>query len=241
MRYGIVSDIHGNLEALEAVLGECRKLKVEALLCGGDIVGYGANPRECLEAVRKCKAVTVAGNHDWAVSGKLDFSHFTPDGRAAVTWTRTRIAFEDIPYVNNLPLCLKNKDCVLVHASLKDPQQFTYLTSIPKAVDTFALMDAPVCFVGHTHVPKVFILRGENIIESDALDFEVDPQYKYIVNAGSVGQPRDGNPLASFCVYDTTLRVIENHRVLYDVKRAQHKILEAGLPQTLALRLARGQ
>ena len=241
MRYAIISDIHGNWEALEAVLGECRKLRAEAFLCTGDIVGYGANPKECLDALRKLKAVAIAGNHDWAVSGRLDYSHFTPDGKDAINWSRTRMSFEDIAHLNALTVCLKNKDCVLVHGALKDPEHFTYLDSISKAVDSFALMDVAVCFVGHTHVPKVFIQRGDSVLESEALDIEIDPAYKYIVNVGSVGQPRDGNPMASFCVYDTALRMITNHRIVYDIKKAQGKIIEAGLPENLALRLARGQ
>ncbi|MBF0571571.1 MAG: metallophosphoesterase family protein [Candidatus Omnitrophica bacterium] len=241
MRYGVVSDIHGNLEALKAVLGECRKLNVDSLLCCGDIAGYGADPKECLGLVRKLKAVAVAGNHDWAVSGKLDFSYFTPDGQAAVVWTRSHLAIEDIFYLNNLPLSLKNKDCTLVHGTLLNPQQFVYLTNETQAADTFALMDTQVCFVGHTHVPKVFIEREGNICQSDILDIELNAKYKYIVNLGSVGQPRDGNPLAGFCIYDTALRMIENHRVLYDINKAQQKILDTNLPETLALRLTRGE
>jgi predicted phosphodiesterase len=240
MRYAILSDIHGNLEAFEAVLGECRKLKVESFLCAGDIVGYGANPKECLSLVKKLKMVTVAGNHDWAVSGKLDFSHFTPDGQAAVIWTRSKISFEDIPYLNDLPLTLQSKDCVLVHGTLNHPEHFIYLTSMAKAEATFELMSVPVCFVGHTHVPTVYIKRDGQILESDVLDMEINSNFKYIVNPGSVGQPRDGNPLASFCIYDTTQKTLEQHRVIYDVKKAQQKIMEANLPQTLALRLARG-
>jgi predicted phosphodiesterase len=241
VRYAVISDIHGNLEALQAVLRECSLARVEALLCVGDIVGYGANPKECLALIRHFKVTSVAGNHDWAVGGRLDFSHFTDDGRAAVEWTRGQISMEDIAYLNGLELVVKNKDCILVHGSLHEPGQFIYMTNVSKATPSFALMDVPVCFIGHTHVPRVFVQADGRIYHLDNSSVEIQPGYKYIVNVGSVGQPRDGNPMASFCIYDTTLGTIENHRVLYDIKKAQQKILEARLPESLSLRLAQGQ
>ncbi|MBF0510763.1 MAG: metallophosphoesterase family protein [Candidatus Omnitrophica bacterium] len=241
MRYGIISDIHSNLEAFEAVMTECRQLKIETLLCCGDIVGYGADPKACIHLVKKGNIVSVAGNHDWAVSGRLDFSYFTPNGQAAVLWTRSQLGMEDMIYLNNLPSWLKNKDCTLVHGTLQSPGQFTYLTNIEKASQTFALMENKVCFVGHTHVPQVYIEREGRIYSSDILDIDIQPDCRYIINVGSVGQPRDRNPLASFCVYDTQLEMIENHRVPYDIERAQQKILEAGLPQALGLRLREGR
>lgn len=241
MRYAIISDIHSNLEAFETVLAECRKAKVEKIICCGDIVGYGANPKECLNLVRKLNIVAVAGNHDWAVSGRLDFSHFTPDGQAAVVWNRAHLSMEDIAYLNQLPLILKNKECTLVHSSLNDPQRFIYLTSAAKAQDAFVYLETQVCFLGHTHVPNIFIQRGENVMAHSSEELELLPDCKYLINVGSVGQPRDGNPLASFCVYDAAAKTIQVRRVLYDVKKAQQKIIEAGLPQNLGLRLQVGQ
>lgn len=241
MRYAVLSDIHGNLEALQAVLRECSLAQAQALLCAGDIVGYGANPKECLAVVRQFKVITVAGNHDWAVGGRLDFSHFTDDGRAAVEWTRRHISMEDIAYLNARELVVKNKDCILVHASLDDPQQFKYLTNVSKATSSLTLMDVPVCFIGHTHVPGVYVQADGKSYHLDNSTIEMQPGYKYIVNAGSVGQPRDGNPMASFCIYDTQLQIIELRRVPYDVHEAQRRILEAGLPKNLAFRLASGK
>lgn len=137
MRYAVISDIHGNLEALQAVLRECSLAGVQALLCAGDIVGYGANPKECLNIIRQFKVISVAGNHDWAVGGKLDFSHFTDNGRAAVEWTRAQISMENIAFLNALELVVKNKDFILVHASLYHPQEFRYLTGISKTLESF--------------------------------------------------------------------------------------------------------
>jgi len=241
MRYGIISDIHGNLEALQAVLRECKLNRVQVLLCPGDIVGYGANPKECLGVIRQFKIITVAGNHDWAVGGRLDFSHFTDDGRAAIEWTRTQISMEDIAFLNALELTVKNKDCVLVHASLYLPHEFRYMTNVSKAIESFQLLDVPVCFIGHTHVPGVYVQADGKFYNLDNSTIEIQLQYKYMVNVGSVGQPRDGNPMASFCIYDTQLQTIELRRVPYNIPEAQRKILEAGLPKNLALRLAIGR
>jgi len=241
MRYGIIADIHSNLEALEAVIAKIYQLKVDLILCAGDIVGYGANPRECLDILRELKVVSVAGNHDWAVCGKLDFSYFTAEGQAAVQWTRKQLAFEDIAYLNNLDLCLKNKDCLLVHSSLENPGQFIYLNNVEKAKEAYSHMDSSICLIGHTHVPRIFIQRDGGVLDSDILDIDINPQYQYIVNVGSVGQPRDGNTMASFCVFDKSLGTIENHRVLYDIRKAQQKILDAKLPESLAVRLIQGR
>lgn len=241
MRYAVLSDIHSNWEALEAVIQECSNLKVEMILCGGDIVGYGASPRECLHAVRQLKMVTVAGNHDWAVCGRLDPTYFTDDGKTAAMWTRSKISIEDIQYLSGLPVTLQNKECALVHASLHVPDRFTYLTDVNRASSSFALMQTQVCFIGHTHVPKVFIESAGRMLQTDQTEIEVDLQSKFIVNVGSVGQPRDGNPMACFCIYDSQRRSISIRRVAYDVERAQQKIITAGLPLTLASRLAQGQ
>ncbi|HBR15370.1 MAG TPA: metallophosphoesterase [Candidatus Omnitrophica bacterium] len=241
MRYAVLSDIHGNLEALQAVIQACRQQRVEAFLCVGDTVGYGANPQECLEILRGLKAISVAGNHDWAVSGKLDFSYFTEDGQAAVLWTRNKIAFEQFNYLNSLELVYKNEDVILAHGSLDQPAQFNYLEDLPQAQEAFPLMDRGICFVGHTHVPRIFIQRGEKSYFTQILEMELSADDKYIVNVGSVGQPRDGNSLASYGIYDTGMAMIDIKRVPYDIPTAQRKILEAGLPEHLAERLALGR
>jgi predicted phosphodiesterase len=241
MRYGIITDIHGNLEALQEVLKECRAKRVQTLLCAGDIVGYGASPKECVALIRQWKAVVVAGNHDWAVSGRLDFSHFTEDGKAAIEWTRSFVSLEDIAFLNSLELSVKNKDAILAHASLHQPGQFMYMTNVAKIIPSFALMDVPVCFIGHTHVPGIYVESDQKFYDLKDSTIEIDLKNKYIVNAGSVGQPRDGNPMASFCLYDTELKMIELRRVPYDIASAQQKIIKAGLPHSLALRLAKGE
>lgn len=239
MRYGIISDIHGNWEALTAVLHQCQKQNVQAYLCLGDIVGYGANPRECLDLVVKLKAVTVAGNHDWAVSGRLDASYFTEDGKTAILWTRNKLAFEDIHRLNSLEPVYKTKEFVMVHGGLNHPSRFNYMVDTADASETFEIMDRPVCFVGHTHVPKIFICH-KRVYQLPETTIEINPACRYIVNVGSVGQPRDGNPMAGYGIYDSEARTVEIKRVPYDIKTAQTKILEAGLPMALARRLSAG-
>jgi len=241
MRYAILSDIHSNLEALEAVIEACRQQKIKKFFCVGDTVGYGANPKECLDFLQKYKVVSVAGNHDWAVGGRLDASYFTEDGKAAVAWTRTSIPFEYFNYLNTLKTVFKNNNFILAHASLNNPEHFDYLNDISKAPDTFHLMDRPVCFIGHTHVPQIFVQKENNILYSLMSEIEIDSGCKYIVNTGSVGQPRDGNPMASYGIYDTDIGIVELKRVEYNIATAQEKILEAGLPDFLARRLTVGK
>ncbi len=241
MRYAILSDIHGNLEALEAVVEACRYQHIKKIFCVGDTVGYGANPKECLDFLRKYKITSVAGNHDWAVGGRLDASYFTDDGKAAIAWTRMNIPFEYYQYLNNLEAVFKNDDFILTHACLKNPENFVYLRKIEEAFSSFQLMDRSVCFIGHTHIPNIFIQEGEKIFYSHLSEIEIDLGCKYIINTGSVGQPRDGNPMASYGIYDTDLEIIELKRVEYDIATAQEKILAAGLPDFLARRLTVGK
>lgn len=240
MKYGIISDIHSNLEAMRAVLQALQKSGVDALLCLGDIVGYNADAKKCLDIVRGLNPVCVVGNHDLAVAGKLDPSHFTENGRQGVVFSRNQLEFSDIEYIKQLPLKYHHRDFELVHGSLNQPERFIYLNDITKSQDTFYLMKSKVCFVGHTHKPQIYVNQGKTAAIAATLNLSLETDARYIVNTGSVGQPRDGDPRASFCVYDTDEETIEIKRVEYDVKAAQQKILQAGLPEKLALRLAVG-
>ncbi len=240
MRYAVISDIHGNLEALNSVIDSCHSSGVDSFICAGDIVGYGANPRECLDIIRELRIISVAGNHDLAVAGKIDASYFIPAGKAAIAWCRNVLSFEDFDFLNGLPLVLKNNYLIVVHASLHHPERFEYLYDIINATDTFYLMDRSVCFIGHTHRPQIFIQKDGRLFFPNELSIELSAGCKYIVNVGSVGQPRDSNPMACYCIYDTDLNMIEVKRVAYDIKSAQRKIIEAGLPEILAYRLSTG-
>ena len=241
MRYGVLSDIHSNLEALQTAVGLIKSEGVEEFFCAGDIVGYGANPEECLNIVRELNMACVAGNHDWAVSGKLNPIHFNPAAKKSVLWTQNQLLPEDIGFLNGLDLVFKNNEFIMVHGMLSEPECFHYMTHMSEVEETFRLMDRPLCFIGHSHVPQMILCSGGKAQCLDTLTVKVDPESKYIINVGSVGQPRDGNPMAAYCIYDTDTRVVEVKRATYDIQAAQNKIIKAGLPRSLAERLAYGQ
>ena len=241
MRWGIFCDIHGNLEALDAVLAALAGERIDRYLCLGDIVGYGANPRECIAEIKRIDAPTIAGNHDWAAVGLFDIAYFNPAARAAVLWTRQNLTYEDKEFLKNLDLIHREEELTLVHASLQNPGQFEYILDISSAARTFELLRTRVCSIGHSHAPVIFIKEGENYSFTFQAKVKLKASRTYIVNAGSVGQPRDGDPQASFVVYDSESKEIEIKRVPYDVQKAQDKIIKAGLPRTLAERLAAGR
>lgn len=242
MRYGIISDIHSNLEAMRAVVKSMSGDSIDQYLCAGDIVGYGADPSACIELVRSLKpSGVVAGNHDWGAVGAFDLEYFNDYARTAAEWTRDVLTEEHANYLGSLRPVYRGDDLVMVHGSLSDPEEFGYILYEDDAYMTFQLMSGSVCFVGHSHVPGIFISGGQHIefLRTDKLKMEEDKQY--IVNAGSVGQPRDRDPRASYVVYDTKDMTIEIKRIEYDIAAAAEKIIKAGLPRSLADRLAEGR
>lgn len=249
MRYAVLSDIHSNIEALEAVLAEAAKAEVQHYLCTGDLVGYGADPSACLARLRSLPITIVAGNHDWACVGKVDAAYFNRYARAAVEWTRERLSFTDLAFLRSLRAKHEERLFTLVHGTLRAPEKFDYLLDVAQALETALIAKTPLCFVGHTHLPVVIEVdparhQVRRVLETPAelqhvpLDWE---RAKYVINPGSVGQPRDGEPRASFGVLDTDGRWLDILRVPYDVATTQRKIREAGLPALLADRLAVGQ
>ncbi len=241
MRYGIFSDVHGNLQALEFVLFALKQERAESHLCVGDVVGYGANPHECIDLLKNLPSVCVAGNHDWAVVDKINIDYFNPLAKAAILWTKENASREDMAFLGCLNLIYKTTEFVLVHGTLEEPAYFHYLLDVRQAAGMFKLMDVPLCFVGHSHIPDIFINRGGRVERSPSLEISLEENCQYIVNVGSVGQPRDGNPQASFCVYDSTEKTISIKRVDYDIEEAQRRIVAAGLSVFLASRLAVGR
>lgn len=242
MRYGIFSDIHSNLEALNAVMEAFSIEAIDQYLCVGDIVGYAANPRECIEKVQSLSCPVVAGNHDWAAVSLFSLDYFNPTAAEAILWTKSRLPESNKAYLENLKLTFKNNDLVLVHSTLDNPQDFNYMTDGFIAEETFRLLDVPICFVGHTHVPGVFTKDGEERIhyrEDNSCDVALGQ--KYIVNVGSVGQPRDGNTQAAYCIYDTATNKVEVKRVAYEIELTRKKINSAGLPEYLGHRLFLGR
>ena len=245
MRYGILSDIHGNLEALDAVLEVLAEERVDRYLCLGDIVGYGASPNACLDRVIGLTTDVIAGNHDHAAIGKLDIAAFNRDAAEAALWTRRQLAPEGRRYLADLPYTRQIGDLYAVHASPDNPAAWHYLTSLGRVIEGFGALPGgiTVCVLGHTHSPGIFEWSavGDRCGEIPARTHLMVPENRYIVNVGSVGQPRDGDPRAAYCVFDTWERRLDIKRVPYDVETAQQKIRSAGLPDMLAERLALGR
>ncbi len=241
MRYAILGDIHSNLEALEAVLADLADARIDHYVCVGDVVGYGADPKPCLDRVRDLCDVIVAGNHDWAVAGTLSMEFFNEYAKAAIHWTRAQLDEDDIAWLRDLPLQADvDRRTLLVHSTVHDPPAFDYLLTSYDAHLSMRVLKKPLCFVGHSHIPITFMERG-GLGFTFAETIDLTRVEKVIVNPGSVGQPRDENPLASYAIYDTVKRRVTLHRVAYDIATAAAKIEAAGLPQPLADRLHVGK
>lgn len=244
MRYAIISDIHSNLEALRAVLSDVERRGAERIVCLGDLVGYGAEPGACLAEVRRRTDLVVAGNHDWGAVGKVDLNYFNRSARTAAEWTAGRLAEPEGIYLSQLPLSLSlggPEGFIAVHSTPDRPQEWRYILSIDEAEFQFERMAQPLCFVGHSHQPLAWQWHSGGRVSVVGREYlQMEPGRRYIVNAGSVGQPRDGDPRAGYAVYDDQRREVVIHRVEYDVASAQAKILKAGLPPRLAERLSRG-
>lgn len=242
MRYGIFSDIHANLEALEAVIEAYKNESIDQYLCVGDVIGYAVNPQQCIEKIKTLCRVSVAGNHDWAGVDLFSVDYFNPDAREAIFWSRRNIENMDRFFLESLKLVYKNEDLTLVHGTLEAPQDFNYMTDGYVAWETFRVLGTDICFVGHSHVAGMFIKdssEGIHYREENSLD--IKKENKYIINVGSVGQPRDGNPNAAYCIYDTDKKEVEIKRISYDFEVTRKKIIEVGLPRFLGDRLALGR
>ncbi len=242
MKYAVLGDIHANLEALTAVLARCREIGVEGYLCIGDIVGYNANPRECLEIIRhlNCEVVTK-GNHDEQAGSDMELAGFNPQAARAIEWTRSQLTEEQRRWLAGLPYRQAiGTRVTLVHATLDMPHMWGYVFDKYSAEVCLGYQFTQVCFFGHTHVPQAFEKFGP-VTGGRYDEIRLQANHKYLINVGSVGQPRDGDPRGAFVVYSPEDRLVQLERVEYDVSAAQRKIVSAGLPERLAQRLAVGR
>lgn len=240
MLYGIVSDIHSNIPALSRVLEEIESLRVDTVLCLGDIVGYAAHPAECIELTRRIAQAVVLGNHDAGACGTTPLEYFNVLAREALVWTKKTLSPRELDYLRSLPLTHEREDFLLVHASPLSPGEWRYIFMGEHAREALESSSHGLVFVGHTHCPAVFSI-GEGGLKSHYPGrVLLEEARRYLVNPGSVGQPRDGDPRASFVTYDTARGEIEFRRVPYDIGKAQHGIIAAGIPAELAMRLAVG-
>jgi predicted phosphodiesterase len=240
MRFAIFGDIHGNLEALQAVLADAQEQGCAHHVCLGDIVGYGANPSECLETVRALNCPTVRGNHDEGAANQSRLDDLNPLAQNALLWTRDQLTPEQRIWLSELKLLRQVRDFTIVHATLDSPGSWAYVTNRFDAMASFSYQFTQLCFYGHTHAPRIFekddVVRGARGLEA-----HLQRGTKYFVNAGSVGQSRDGDWRAAYAIYDVPTSHVVIRRVEYDLTTAMNKILAAGLPSLLAERLPLGR
>ena len=240
MRFAIFSDIHANLEAIEAVLADARDRHCTHFVCLGDLVGYNANPRECVEIVRELDCPIVKGNHDEQASLSQTSGEFNEMAERAMKWTRAQLSDADRSWLHNLRLQRQVRDFTIVHATLDTPAQWGYVFRDLDAAASFTYQHTTLCFFGHTHIQCAFV-RDERVRRTNSEQIHIEFGKKYFVNAGSVGQPRDGDWRAAYCIFHAEENLIEQRRVRYHVELTRKKILEAGLPRLLADRLPLGR
>lgn len=239
-KYAILSDIHGNLEGLTAVLDDAREHGVTDYACLGDIVGYNANPIECLQKIQELDCVSVRGNHDHYCSFDDSLAGFQSLAADAVDWTRELLSTEQKKFLANLKLVERVANFTIVHSTLDMPEMWGYVFEDLEAEASFNYQMTTVCFYGHTHVPLAFE-QGSELSGGIYTRLKVKMNRKYFVNVGSIGQPRDGDTRASYAIFDLKKKEIELRRVPYDFAPTQDKIRKAGLPERLAARLAIGR
>lgn len=247
-RYAIISDIHSNIEALDAVIEDARAQGVDDFVCLGDVVGYNAAPHECIQRIRELGCKVVKGNHDHYCSDpSVDLDDFQPNAASVIEWTRRNISAEDTQWLHNLPYTAVMSGFTIVHSTLDSPEHFRYAFDKQDAEDSFNYQRTRVCFHGHTHVPCIFrkTTAGatHGIQKLGTANCLLEPG-NYFINVGSVGQPRDGIPQACYVIFSMeglAKLSVEFRRVDYDVESAIQRIREAGLPERLINRLYTGQ
>lgn len=242
MRIAIFSDVHANLEALGTVVDAYRELSPDIYVCLGDVVGYGANPNECCEIVQSLAKVTILGNHDAAVAGRMDYSFYYDAARRALDLHRSYLAPKNLTWLRSLPYEHRDNWISFCHGSPVNHEEFDYIFALEQAQALQPVWrDLADCtFIGHSHLCKVFALDGARAYELEPDRFTLRPGFKYIISVGSVGQPRDYDPRSAYTLFDTETRTFEFHRIAYDIDGAARKIYAADLEPNFANRLYLG-
>ncbi|MFN4181950.1 MAG: metallophosphoesterase family protein [bacterium] len=238
-RFVVLSDIHGNLEALNQALEMIRSLNVEAIICLGDIVGYGPDPAECCEMARKHFFRNLMGNHDAAVVHKISIQYFNPSARTALLWTEKQLSPPHKAFLSSLPYTFQTENLLFVHGTPNSPERFYYLLWDVDLREAFHAFSQWICFVGHSHRAGIYVLSEEETLE-EYPRCELHPSKRYIINVGSIGQPRDGDPRSAFALVDLNEKIVEIFRISYPIELVQKKMREKGLPPNLIHRLALG-
>lgn len=242
MRIAVVSDVHSNIEALREVVQEIDRQSCDRVVCLGDVVGYGASPNECCATIRELAEVTLLGNHDAAVAGRMDYGFYYEAARHALDWTAARLLPENLEWLRSLPYTYRIGDVGFSHGSPIEPEAYEYLFALEQARELVDLAaDMPeITFIGHSHLCKAFALGDGEAHDVVAPRFSVQPGRKYVCSVGSVGQPRDYDNRACFAIYDTASRMVEYRRVEYDIDSAARKIFEEDLALNFGKRLFLG-
>lgn len=242
MRVAILSDVHSNLEALTAVLRAVDGARVDRVVSLGDIVGYGASPNACCELVRSVAEVTLLGNHDAAVAGRMDYSFYYDAARHALDWSAQVLSEDNFAWLRSLPFTYRIGDVGFSHGSPVDPRAYEYVFALQQARELMPFAEdlAEVTFIGHSHLCKAFAFGGGQVADVVAQKFSIRRGFQYLISVGSVGQPRDYDNRACFVVCDSAARTVEYIRVPYDIQAAARRIDEAGLAPNFGRRLFLG-
>jgi len=242
VKYAIISDIHSNYAALEQVLEQIQTEKCDKIVCLGDIVGYGPYPNECVAVVKKYADIVIAGNHDYAAVDLLDLEYFNIYAQKAMVWTRSVLNEESKEYLSALPIQATGTDTFFVHATAISPERWGYILTPQQALINFDCFEQRCCFVGHSHLPVIFVSNGKKqpdmVYDREKI---IEEGKRYIINVGSVGQPRDHSSLAAFGIFDSEKKVYQNIRVSYDVYTTQKAMMSLDFPEFLIERLKHGR
>lgn len=243
MRLALISDVHANLEALKAVIDNIKaSAEVDKILFLGDAVGYGPNPNETLKIINNECETCIMGNHDYLALGRMDGSTFNPYAKLSMTFTLSVLSDTSLELVSTFKTSHETDLMMLVHSTPHQPEDWHYCLSAERAGYEFGYFSAPICFIGHTHIATIFTQNKASEVSEQRLDdFNLDGETRYIINVGSVGQPRDGDPRAGYCIFDTEQQRVEYKRALYDVQETQRKMVKANLPGFLIKRLSCGR
>jgi predicted phosphodiesterase len=244
MKTAIISDIHANIEALNAVLSDIESLHITEIVCLGDIVGYGPNPNECIATVKSKCSVTLLGNHDAAALDSVSTQNFNINAKIAIEWTSDQLSVEPRTFIENLPMSKIDAEKTYVHATPYEPRMWYYITSIEEAVFNFQFFETKFCFVGHTHIPVIISMDHDQkikVTQENFFEYIPSDETRYLVNVGSVGQPRDKNPRSCYGIIDTDVCSFVLRRIDYDIKKCQEKMRKNKLPEFLVVRLEEGK
>lgn len=242
MRYGFFSDVHANLEALKVVVADFKKEKLDKILFLGDAVGYGPDPNECTFIIEDVSEIKLMGNHDYAALGLIETNLFNPYAQNAMEWTKNVLNEKSLKILSSFSMDHRFDRFYLVHSTPKEPQEWNYIFDLDDAEDNFNFFNKQVCLIGHSHYPAIIKkYNDKHCFLHDETWVQIEEGFRYIVNIGSVGQPRDGSNKACYLIYDDKQKRAALKRLSYDYEKTQAKMEKRGLPQFLADRLASGR